>query len=546
MRLGLAFLAALLLSAPPARAVDLNTITAVEVRSEGGSVLVTIQGSRPPNFTTFSMMDPPRFVIDLSESQFKGVPEDLVIGDDTINVVKNLSYGSAETSIARVMIAFNRDVDPPDVQSSGTALVVRIPRPAAAPAVAQAKPAPPQPTEAELRAQAEAQAAADARAAAAARERAALEAKQAEADAQAKAELEARARAEQETRQAADSKAAVRSSSTAEGALAAGAAGAAGVAAAGGEAARTPESLAAERARQEKENEELLAWKERQRKEQEEAEAARRKQEEEARVQVTRLDELNRQKAEAEAKAREEQAARDRAAEEARQRVARARETATVPAPVTPPPAVASPAEQAQAEQAAPAAEPAPARSAPERLAAVEPTPAPARSAPERLAAVEPAPAPPRQERLAAPGKARQVKEIGFQQNPESSRVFVRLSDAPSFQISELGENVIQVELANTRATRRNDTRQLDTSFFASAVAMVAPRRQGSSYVVEIRLKQKVPYQQSVEGDLLAIDFERPASLRSAPAAVPAGEAPAEPGAPVEPEAPAEAPAPGR
>ena len=62
------------------------------------------------------MADPPRFVIDLSESRFQGVAESVAVDDGVISVVKNLSYGSAETSIARVMIAFNRDVDPPDEQ----------------------------------------------------------------------------------------------------------------------------------------------------------------------------------------------------------------------------------------------------------------------------------------------------------------------------------------------------------------------------------------------------------------------------------------------
>ncbi|HSB20533.1 MAG TPA: AMIN domain-containing protein, partial [Anaeromyxobacteraceae bacterium] len=182
MRIGLAFSAAALAAlAVPARAVDLNVISKVEVKDEGATILVTIEGNRPPSFTTFSMTDPPRFVIDLSESQFQNVPEDIVIGDDTINLVKNLSYGSAETSIARVMVAFNREVDPPDVQTAGTSLVVRIARPAAGGAgVARAQPAVP-----------EAQALAEAAARAEAEDRA-----RAEAEAKAKADAEARAQAD--------------------------------------------------------------------------------------------------------------------------------------------------------------------------------------------------------------------------------------------------------------------------------------------------------------------------------------------------------------
>jgi colicin import membrane protein len=129
---------------------------------------------------------------------------------------------------------------------------------------------------------------------------------------------------------------------------------------------------------------------------------------------------------------------------------------------------------------------------------------------------------------------------IGFKQMPETSRVFVRLSDAPLFQITEVGNDVIRVELENTRVKRRNDARFLDTSFFASAVAMVSPRKQGTSTMVEIRLKQKVPWQQKVEGDMLAIDFERPAAMRAHPAAAaPAEAAPAAP----EPQTPEAQPA---
>ena len=92
-------LAMSLLLAGAARAQELNVISAVEVKDEGTTVVVSVKGSKPPNFTTFSMADPPRFVIDLSESRFQGVSENLTIDDGVISVVKNLSYGSGATSI---------------------------------------------------------------------------------------------------------------------------------------------------------------------------------------------------------------------------------------------------------------------------------------------------------------------------------------------------------------------------------------------------------------------------------------------------------------
>ncbi len=125
-----------------AQAQDLNVITAVEVKDEGNSVLVTVRGSKPPNFTTFSMSDPARFVIDLSEAKFQGVPEDLRVDDGVVRVVKNLSYGTGASAIARVMVAFSVDVEPPDVQTEGNTLLVKVIKPGgAAVASADAKPA---------------------------------------------------------------------------------------------------------------------------------------------------------------------------------------------------------------------------------------------------------------------------------------------------------------------------------------------------------------------------------------------------------------------
>jgi hypothetical protein len=126
-------LALVLLAAGVARAqgAALNVITEVSVRDEGSSVVLAVRGSKPPNFTTFSMADPPRFVIDFSEARFQGVRDDLPVNDGTILLVKNLSYGSDASSIARIMVAFVTDVDPPDVAAAGNTLLVRIAKPSA-------------------------------------------------------------------------------------------------------------------------------------------------------------------------------------------------------------------------------------------------------------------------------------------------------------------------------------------------------------------------------------------------------------------------------
>ena len=77
------------------------------------------------------------------------------------------------------------------------------------------------------------------------------------------------------------------------------------------------------------------------------------------------------------------------------------------------------------------------------------------------------------------------------------------------------------------------------TSFFPSAVAMITPSKRGTSYVVDIKLKKRVPYQQKVEGDVVAIDFERPPGDRSAAEEA----APSAEGTPLPAAAPGESPA---
>ncbi|ACL66034.1 conserved hypothetical protein [Anaeromyxobacter dehalogenans 2CP-1] len=435
-------------SAPRARAVDLNVITAVEVRDAGSSVVLSVKGSRKPSFTTFSMADPPRFVIDFSESRFEGVPEDVRVGDGTVKVVKNLSYGSDATSIARVMVAFEVEVAPPVLEESGGTLLVKVEKPSVPGAAVAKAPA----AEAAPAASAAAPTVAEAVAAAVGGAPDAGAKAQAEADAKARAEAEARA-AEQA---AADARAAQEASARAEAAA--------------------------------------------------------------------------RAQAEADASARAEAEARAAA-----QAQADARAAAEAAAPTEPTKAqAAAAAAPAPAEPVSPAAEPVADATAPV-AAAAGPAPEPVGAAP---VAAAPA-ARPDAARVDGVAPVAHVREVGFKQLPGASRVYVRTTVPPRFTIQDVGPDVIRVELENTRADRRNDLRFLDTTFFKSAVALVTPSRHGTSYVLDIKLRERVPYQQRIEGDALAIDFERPgtAAAPSAPAAdadAPSEAAPAADAAPAE------------
>jgi len=84
--------------------------------------------------------------------------------------------------------------------------------------------------------------------------------------------------------------------------------------------------------------------------------------------------------------------------------------------------------------------------------------------------------------------------------------------------VSEPQEKLVRLEFPNTRVPLRNDLKALDTSFFPTAVAQVTPVRRGKSYVLEIRLRERVAWQQRIEGTTLSLDFDRP-SAPTAPAA---------------------------
>src|SRR5512132_2639645 len=79
-----------------AQGVELNTISKVHVNGSN----VEISGTKKPNFTTFTMTDPPRLVIDISEAVFSGVPEEIQVGNGIVTAIKTASYGSDASAIA--------------------------------------------------------------------------------------------------------------------------------------------------------------------------------------------------------------------------------------------------------------------------------------------------------------------------------------------------------------------------------------------------------------------------------------------------------------
>ena len=109
-----------------------------------------------------------------------------------------------------------------------------------------------------------------------------------------------------------------------------------------------------------------------------------------------------------------------------------------------------------------------------------------------------------------ASSRRKTMTQVGFRQDSGVARVFVRTSEPVRYTVSE-GAGEVVLELENTRIAESNNTLPLDTSFFNTAVASVAPRAGPSSTVrVAIKLKARVPYQTRQEGNELFIEFQRP------------------------------------
>lgn len=113
--------------------VELNTITGVQVN--GSTVEIT--GSKKPSFTTFTMTDPPRLVIDISEAVLSGVPDAMRPTGGIITGLRSANYGSDSSAIARVLIGYDREVET-DIQVTGNVLVVKVLEGGPGPLVAQA------------------------------------------------------------------------------------------------------------------------------------------------------------------------------------------------------------------------------------------------------------------------------------------------------------------------------------------------------------------------------------------------------------------------
>ena len=113
-------------------------------------------------------------------------------------------------------------------------------------------------------------------------------------------------------------------------------------------------------------------------------------------------------------------------------------------------------------------------------------------------------------QQVRASGRRATMTFVGFERATSGSRVYVRTSAPVHYSVQEDGDKRVVLELENTRIALRNNRRPLDTSFFDSAVAMVAPSPVGRSAVrVEIKLKERASFQAKQDGNEVSIEFPR-------------------------------------
>jgi colicin import membrane protein len=458
-------------------ASDVNVISKVEVRGTA----VEIAGNRKPNFTTFTMTDPPRLVVDISEAVFSHVPEEIRVQNGTIRAIKTAGYGSGASAIARVIIGFERNVETDIANLGENSLLVKIlgeggtavaeaEKPAASPRAAAERSG--NPSTVAL--------------ASGAKERVPAVAQKAEpakpevARANKEAELEKRQREQEEAKKRE------------------------------AEAKRAAELKAEEEARQKRlaeveekkrlENEERAAQAKAKEERLRQAAEEKQKKQEEARL----AKELEREKANAEEERRKQ------AASEKQKKLEEARL-----------------AKQIEAQERAKADEERRRQVAAEKQSKQEAALLAQRLEHERAnaenhrqvgvkvakasSAQSDADEPPQIRRRSAAAHSL-VTFVGFTHEPSGSRVFVRTTGPVQYSVAEGKDKTVILELENARIALRNNTRALDTSQFDSAVAMVEPNQAAAETVrVQIRLKDSVPYRAKQEGNEVILDFGPPA-----------------------------------
>lgn len=105
-------------------------------------------------------------------------------------------------------------------------------------------------------------------------------------------------------------------------------------------------------------------------------------------------------------------------------------------------------------------------------------------------------------------GKRKALTFVGF--DDKGPRVYVRTNEPVRYTVVAGANNTVVLELDNTSIPLRNNSRALDTTYFAGPVLRIQPERgPGHTVRVAITLRDAVTYQTRQDGNEVSVQFAR-------------------------------------
>jgi type IV pilus assembly protein PilQ len=102
-----------------------NQVREIKVSQQGGQTVITVVGSARPTFTAFKLSTPKRLVVDLADSQVRGVPSVVEASTKLISGVAVSQYTSGGMPVSRVMVNFRQEAAY-RVRARGNDLVITL------------------------------------------------------------------------------------------------------------------------------------------------------------------------------------------------------------------------------------------------------------------------------------------------------------------------------------------------------------------------------------------------------------------------------------
>jgi colicin import membrane protein len=112
----------------------------------------------------------------------------------------------------------------------------------------------------------------------------------------------------------------------------------------------------------------------------------------------------------------------------------------------------------------------------------------------------------------ATAGEMHELVWIGFENQADLARVFVKTNEQVQYRMSEGKDNTLILDLFDTRVQSRNQKRPMDTSEFDSPVLRIAAEeREGAARQVriEIKLRKMTAYEVKQQNERLAVEIKR-------------------------------------